>query len=419
MPIGRKLALASTLAALIAIGIAALSRSSGQSAATQPVVTVSPQARDLLDQIRQAYASLKTISISGKLEGHFDVDGVRQDKTGQFTGLYSSSGLFRSEMKDSSTGDPAATQPTRDAVVGNTGEKVFLFLPDRNRYLMMDAPKDKISLDSLGDDVADILRNQDLSLALAISGDAADELLQEATSVGRVDDVQIDGHAFPAIIIVHPQYDETLAIDPHTHLLRRATADLSKKARMQGAGTVKTAVLTMDYAYAPSAPADAAQFAWSPPPGAQELSPVLAASDLDGKPAPPFSLTDVDGKPVTSQGLKGSVYVLDFWATWCGPCVASLPQLDGIYKDVKDKGVKFFAVNEQEDIPTIRKFVSDTKLAIPVLTDSDGKVGEIYDSDGAIPFTVVVGRDGKIVKAAHMGGVEDQLRPIIADALKQ
>ena len=103
------------------------------------------------------------------------------------------------------------------------------------------------------------------------------------------------------------------------------------------------------------------------------LTAADSGSDLAGKPAPAFSLTGMNGKVVSSESLKGSVYVLDFWATWCPPCVASLPHLDGIYKDFKDKGVKFFAVNEQEDKPTIQKFVSDTKLGIPVLMDSDGQ----------------------------------------------
>ncbi len=285
---------------------------------------------------------------------------------------------------------------------------------------MSDAPKGKVDLHSLGDDIADVLRSQDLSLALALSGDAAGELLQDATSVSRVDDVKINGQAFPAIIILHPQYDETLVVDPQTHLLRRAVADLSKDARLQGASVVKTAQLTMDYINTPSAPAQAEQFAWSPPPGAQELSVANGGSELEGKPAPAFSLTDMDGKQVTSQSLKGSVYVLDFWATWCGPCVASLPHLDQIYKDFKDKGVKFFAVNEQEDKPTIQKFISDTKLSIPVLMDSDATVGQVYDSDGMIPITIVVGKDGKVIKAGHfVPDEDDQLRPILTAALKQ
>ncbi|MGD0464856.1 MAG: TlpA disulfide reductase family protein [Tepidisphaeraceae bacterium] len=414
----RKAALGFCLAVLLAgVGAVALRRSAAQSAATHP--SVSPEVRALLEQVRQAYASLVSLSISGTFQGHLDIDGIQRNNSAQFAGLYSSAGLFRNETRETTGADPASPQSTSDALLGNNGTNIYLFFPERNRYQMIDAPKGKVNLETLGEDVADILRNQNLALALALSGDAESELLQDATSAVRVDDVTIDGQTYPAILILHPLFDQTLVIDPQTHLLRRMTADVSKNARMKGAKEIKSALLTADYVYSAAATLPAAQFAWSPPPGAQEMIPADAGSDLEGKPAPPFSLTDMDGHQVTNQTLKGSVYVLDFWATWCGPCVASLPHVDALYKDFNGKGVKFFAVNEQEDKPTIQKFVSDTKLSIPVLMDSDAKVGAAFDPDGMIPLTAVVGKDGKVIKAAHMGGVEDQLRPIITEALKR
>ena len=79
----------------------------------------------------------------------------------------------------------------------------------------------------------------------------------------------------------------------------------------------------------------------------------------------------------------------------------------------------FFAVNVAEDKDTIQKFVNGTKLSIPVLLDSDSKVTDAYDSAGAIPFTVVVGKDGTVLKAGFVGGNEEQIRPIIESALKK
>ncbi|MGD0390871.1 MAG: redoxin domain-containing protein, partial [Tepidisphaeraceae bacterium] len=368
MHMRRNLTFGVLFVAVIVIGLAALSRSSGQSAATQPAVTIAPQARQILNQLRDAYASLKSLAVSGTVDGRFDIDGVQSANKGQFTGLYSSTGLFRSEMKDASS----TTQPTGDLLLGNTGEKIYLFLPEHNRYQIIDAPRGKVDLSTLGDDVADLLRNQDLSLALALAGDASGELSQNASSILSVDDVKIDGRPFPAIVLVCPRYDMTLVVDPQTHLLRRAVADLAKNARLQGAQNVKSALLTMDYLNTPAVGAEAGRFAWSPPPGAQPLTADASGSALEGKPAPAFSLPGLDGKDVSAPSLKGSVYVLDFWATWCGPCVASLPHLDAIYKDFKPRGVKFFAIDVNEDKNTIQKFVNDSKLAIPVLLDSDG-----------------------------------------------
>jgi thiol-disulfide isomerase/thioredoxin len=404
---------------LTAIGVFTLRRSAAESTAAPPPLTVPADVRALLDQVRQAYASLQSVSISGTFEGHMDIDGVQRSNKAQIAGLYSSLGLFRHEMKDTTAAAIDAPQSTTDAILGNSGSSIYLFFPERNRYQIIDAPKGKVNLGTLGEDVANILRNQNLTLALALSGDAESELLEDATSVARVDDVKIDGQACPSILILHPLFDQTIVIDPQTHLLRRMTADVSKNVRMKGAKVVKAAQLSADYVYATSAPLPAAQFAWSPPPGAQELTSSDENTALEGKPVPSFSLPDMNGNQVSSESLKGTFYVLDFWATWCGPCVATLPHVDAMYKEYKDKGVKFFAINVQEDKATVQKFISDTKLSIPVLMDTDGKVEDIFDPNTLTPFTVVVGKDGKIIKAAPMGGVEEQLlRPIIVDAVK-
>jgi thiol-disulfide isomerase/thioredoxin len=421
----KPLAIGSTLLAAIAFALLILSRSSGQSAATQPVLTVSPEARQILGQVREAYASLKSLAVSGSMEGRFDIDGVKSTNRGEFNGLYASSGLFRSEMTKTSVSDSAATQPSVDAVLGNTGEKIYFYLPERNRYLLVDEPEGKIDLAALGDDMADVLRNQNLSLTLALSGDAAAELSQAASTILRVEDQRIDGRSFPTISILYPRCDMTLSIDPQSHLLRRAIVDLTKNAKLLGAQVVKSAALTINYTNIPAAPAVATAFAWSPPPGAQLLvadnsgSGADAGADIEGKPAPAFSLPGLDGQQVSSKSLKGSVYVLDFWATWCGPCVASLPHLDGVCKDFKGQGVKFFAVNLQEDKDTVQKFINDSKLSIPVLMDSDGSVLTRYNPELGIPFTVVVGKDGSVLKAGYLGGDEDQIRPIIQSALKK
>jgi thiol-disulfide isomerase/thioredoxin len=392
--------------------------SSAGPAATQPVV-ISPQAQVLLNQIRDAYSAANSLSIHGTVRAHYDIDGVQSDHLGQFAGMYGPSGLFRNEMNETASASASATtQPSGDAIVGNTGDKLYLYLPEHNRYMMIDPPKDKITLASIGDDIGDVIRNQNYSLGLALSGDAAAELSADATAISRATDMKIDGGSYPVLLVVHPKYDVTLAIDPTTHYLRREICDLTKEAKAQGAGEVKSALLTMDYSNTPAQGVDSRQFAWTPPPGAMEIDASPGASNLEGQPAPPFALSELDGKIINNRQLRGSVYVLDFWASWCGPCCASLPRMDAIYQDVKASGVKFFAVNEEEDKEVVQKFVADSKLGIPVLLDSDGKVGAVYDTAGEIPFTVVVGKDGKVRKAGFFGGNEDQLRPIIVAAAR-
>jgi peroxiredoxin len=374
---------------------------------TNPSASVTPGARKLLEQISHAYAGLKSLSISGKIKSNFDIDGQRDAHESDFTAIYDAGGKFRHEIKG-------------DAILGNTGQKVYAFITADNAYITHDAPV-VLTLDSLDTQIARVLRKQNPSLALALSGDAEKELLDGAQSVEDIGDVNVDAGSWPAIRIVGKDRDVTIALDAKTHLVRWTAVDVAKTVRQQGAHDVKSAMLTYDYANTSAAPVDAAQFAWSPPPGAQEIQQDAAGgSDLEGKAAPAFALTGLDGKQVSSADLKGSVYVLDFWATWCGPCVAALPHLDETYKSLKGSGLKVYACDQQEDKDTVQKFVTDTKLSIPVLLDSDGKVGQAYGVQG-IPQTVVIGKDGKIRKV-FVGtgpGSDDAIRAAVNKALAE
>jgi peroxiredoxin len=142
-----------------------------------------------------------------------------------------------------------------------------------------------------------------------------------------------------------------------------------------------------------------------------------AAAAMEGKPAPDFKLKAADGKDVSLADLKGSVVILDFWATWCGPCRASLPELDKIYTGLKGKGLKAYAVNLREEKDTVEKFVDQTKLGIPVLYDTEGQTADKYGVTG-IPQTVVIGKDGNVKKVVVGSGTHDIVRKAVEDALK-
>jgi thiol-disulfide isomerase/thioredoxin len=188
---------------------------------------------------------------------------------------------------------------------------------------------------------------------------------------------------------------------------------------------VKTADVTFDYTSTKVGDAPAPeQFAWSPPRDATVAKEEVpeesagAATALEGKPAPDFKLTAIDGSSVSLADLKDHVVVLDFWATWCGPCVASIPHIDQINADLSDKGLKVFAVNLQEPKPLVQKFVVSKKLTLPVLLDTDGVTGKKYLAN-AIPETVIIGKDG-VVKKVFVGfGGDEALRAAIDAEMKK
>ena len=116
--------------------------------------------------------------------------------------------------------------------------------------------------------------------------------------------------------------------------------------------------------------------------------------------------------------LKGHVSVLDFWATWCGPCVESLPHIDKINSDYADKGLKVYAVNLQETKPQVQKFLMSQKLTLPVLLDSDGATAKNYMAN-AIPETVIIGKDGVVKKVIIGFGGGDPVREAVDAEMKK
>lgn len=136
-----------------------------------------------------------------------------------------------------------------------------------------------------------------------------------------------------------------------------------------------------------------------------------------GKNAPEFTLTDLDNNSVRLSATKGEVVVLNFWATWCGPCMAEMPTLTKVANDYKRKGVVFWGISAEQP-STLRKWLTQNQTAFTIVLDKQGDVTEDYQTEG-IPALVVIGRDGKIHSFYSGAQSEPSLRDAIDQALRE
>ena len=134
-----------------------------------------------------------------------------------------------------------------------------------------------------------------------------------------------------------------------------------------------------------------------------------------GTPAPDFTIQDADHK-VALRDLQGKVVVLNFWATWCGPCVEEMPSLVQLQRRFADKGVVVVGVSIDVDGDAYHKFLKDYKIEFVTVRDPDQKTSSVYGSF-KWPETYIIDRNG-IVRRKFIGAVEWS-QPEIVDFLSK
>ena len=209
----------------------------------------------------------------------------------------------------------------------------------------------------------------------------------------------------------------SFAIGKDDSLLRRITIAEQKDG-------VPTTTITTTYTNVKINPAlDDSQFVFTPAAGqvaqAAPAEPEYFDPRLKKGASPlPFSGTDTLGKPVTLAQYKGKVTLVDFWATWCGPCREELPNVVSVYGKYKPKGFDVVGVSldDKADKPKLMKFTVDNKMPWRQVFDGSGWDSKIAKSYGvkAIPFTLLIGKDGKIAAVNPRG---PELEPAVKAAL--
>ena len=128
------------------------------------------------------------------------------------------------------------------------------------------------------------------------------------------------------------------------------------------------------------------------------LAAALAAPPV---PAPAFTLASRAGRNVSLAQYKGQVVMINFWASWCGPCRQEMPLLESIYRKYNKMGFTMLGVNVEPDSNAANDWLKATPVSFPILYDRDSKVSKLYDV-GGMPSTVIIDRSGK-VRVLHRG----------------
>jgi peroxiredoxin len=115
-----------------------------------------------------------------------------------------------------------------------------------------------------------------------------------------------------------------------------------------------------------------------------------------GEPAPNFQLRDLQGRLVALSDLRGKVVMVNFWATWCGPCRVEMPAMEVLYQTFSRKDFEILAVStDAQGVAVTRPFQQENRLTFPILHDADYRVGLTYGAR-SLPMTFMVDRQGVV-----------------------
>ncbi len=146
----------------------------------------------------------------------------------------------------------------------------------------------------------------------------------------------------------------------------------------------------------------------------------LASSGLEGHAAPDFVLKSSTGENLRLSEFRGDVVMINFWATWCGPCRQEMPLLDELYSRYQRVGFSLLGVNIDDDSQKAMAMVKELDVSFPVLFDAQKKVSKLYEVE-AMPVTILVDREGT-VRHVHHGykpGYEQQYLNEIRSLLRE
>ena len=404
-----------TVVAALVVVCADFPAGAGEEDEAQQAVEVDAESERVLRQISDFVAAADRFTFELSSVMLVEAEGMRQEMT--------------------TAHSVALERPNKFAIEGrfgmgvgtavSDGEKLYIYMPMFGRYVVQDAPA---SLDDADEMSAAMVLGGAASGAAGVvnallSEQPYERLLKHIMSVSYVGAEELEGVAHHRLRYILGQQGMTMPMDVWVQaedrpVIRRMVPDMEamfakmrEKMPMFGEMKMSMTVELTDWQIDPEIPQE--RFAFTPPEGAEQIDSFIdmfrgdgpgeaESHALLGKEAPDFELELLDGEAMKLADHKGEqIVILDFWATWCGPCIQAMPMLLEVSESYADRGVVFYAINQRERPEEVRRFMQQQEWEMMVPMDQDGAVGDLYHVRG-IPQTVIIGPDGT-VQAVHIG----------------
>jgi len=133
-----------------------------------------------------------------------------------------------------------------------------------------------------------------------------------------------------------------------------------------------------------------------------------------------FTLKSQSGENVRLEEMRGDVILINFWASWCGPCRKEMPYLDDLQKDFSNLGFTVLGINVEENSDSAKDFIDELKVSFPVLFDNKQLVSQLYKVD-SMPMTVMIDRNGfsRLIHRGYVDGDEVAYRTVIKELIRE
>jgi len=392
--------------------------SAALAAPQQPSSSQPSDGLDLLKRAAQRYADAKTYALAATEE---------TTQTGDYQRTWSKTVMAAAEASDGRYYFEAHSN-IGGAIRASDGKTAWKYHVEENHYTVQPAAETK----SKSSGAMPLVEMATLTYAENLRSTLADLARGlHAASLSSEETITIEGKAVLCQVVRIRNTDENRA-DPNAHREKTIWIDQQQQTvvKIEELNDIKhinvpkglplSTVRTITYSKAMlDGPIPDSVFIFTPPADALLVSEFPNPMDgwglptMTGDPIPALKLKSPNGKIVPIESFRGKPVIIDFWATWCAPCVAAMPKLAELYKQGKDKGLVFVSIDQDEDAAKAADFLAKHGYDWPNFHDGDGEIAKLMGSS-PLPRVVLVDGNGRIAFDGN-GSSEDRLRSHLAE----